>query len=35
MYPGRFDYVRAASVDEALDLLEEHADAETELLAGG
>lgn len=35
MYPSRFDYVEATSVDEALDLLEEHGDAETELLAGG
>ncbi|MDZ7702428.1 MAG: xanthine dehydrogenase family protein subunit M [Halobacteriales archaeon] len=35
MYPGRFDYVEATSVEEALDLLAEHADAETELLAGG
>jgi carbon-monoxide dehydrogenase medium subunit len=35
MYPSRFDYVEATTVDEALDLLEEHGDAETELLAGG
>jgi len=35
MYPAPFDYYRAGSVEEALDLLEEHADAETELLAGG
>jgi carbon-monoxide dehydrogenase medium subunit len=35
MYPGTFEYERAGSVDEALDLLETHAGAETELLAGG
>jgi carbon-monoxide dehydrogenase medium subunit len=35
MYPAEFDYVEAESVDHALDLLAEHADAETELLAGG
>jgi len=35
MFPPQFDYYRATSVEEALDLLAEHADAETELLAGG
>jgi carbon-monoxide dehydrogenase medium subunit len=35
MFPARFDYVEATSVEEALDLLGEHADAEVELLAGG
>lgn len=35
MYPAQFDYYRADSVSDALDLLNEHADAETELLAGG
>jgi carbon-monoxide dehydrogenase medium subunit len=35
MYPDEFDLYRADSVGEALDLLEEHADVETELLAGG
>lgn len=35
MYPSEFDYYEAASVGEALDLLEEHADSETELIAGG
>jgi carbon-monoxide dehydrogenase medium subunit len=33
MFPARFDYYRAESVDEALALLDEHDDAE--LLAGG
>ena len=33
MYPGEFDYLRAESVDHALDLLDEHGDAE--VLAGG
>ncbi|WP_246989692.1 FAD binding domain-containing protein [Halorientalis marina] len=33
MYPGEFDYLRAESVEHALDLLDEHPDAE--LLAGG
>jgi len=33
MYPGEFDYYRAESVEHALDLLEEHGDAE--VLAGG
>ncbi len=35
MYPARFDYYEAGSVEEALDLLADHDDAETELLAGG
>jgi carbon-monoxide dehydrogenase medium subunit len=35
MYPDEFDYHEAETVAEAIDLLEEHAMAETELLAGG
>jgi carbon-monoxide dehydrogenase medium subunit len=35
MYPDEFDYYEATTVEEAIDLLEEHAMAETELLAGG
>jgi len=35
MYPDEFDYYGADSVGEALDLLDEHSGAETELLAGG
>jgi carbon-monoxide dehydrogenase medium subunit len=35
MYPDEFDYYEAETVAEAIDLLEEHAAAETELLAGG
>jgi carbon-monoxide dehydrogenase medium subunit len=35
MYPDEFDYYEAETVAEAVDLLEEHAMAETELLAGG
>lgn len=35
MYPPAFEYVRADTVDEALALLAEHDDVETELLAGG
>jgi len=35
MYPDEFDYYEADSVAEAIELLEEHAMAETELLAGG
>jgi carbon-monoxide dehydrogenase medium subunit len=35
MYPDEFDYYAPADVAEALTLLEEHADANTELLAGG
>lgn len=33
MYPGEFDYLRADSVEHALDLLDEHPNAE--VLAGG
>ncbi|WP_050032101.1 FAD binding domain-containing protein [Halorubrum halophilum] len=33
MYPGEFDYLRADSVEHALDLLDDHPDAE--VLAGG
>ena len=35
MYPDKFDYHRAESIEEAVDLLEEYAMEETELLAGG
>jgi carbon-monoxide dehydrogenase medium subunit len=35
MYPDEFDYYEAETVATAIDLLEEHAMAETELLAGG
>lgn len=35
MYPGKFDYYRADSVSEAIELLEDHADEDVELLAGG
>lgn len=35
MYPEPFQYERANSVDDALSLLDEHADRETTLLAGG
>lgn len=35
MYPDQFDYYRAESVAEAVELLETHADEEVELLAGG
>jgi carbon-monoxide dehydrogenase medium subunit len=35
MYPNEFDYYEAKSVQEALDLLDEHSDDDTELLAGG
>jgi carbon-monoxide dehydrogenase medium subunit len=35
MYPDEFDYHEPSSVAEAIDLLVEHADEETELLAGG
>ncbi|MDS0296264.1 FAD binding domain-containing protein [Halogeometricum luteum] len=35
MFPDEFDYYEAESVSEAVDLLEEHAMEETELLAGG
>jgi carbon-monoxide dehydrogenase medium subunit len=35
MYPDEFDYYEAESVQEALDLLDEHSGEEVELLAGG
>lgn len=35
MYPAQFDYYRADSTSEALELLEEHSDQEVELLSGG
>ncbi|WP_455448092.1 FAD binding domain-containing protein [Natrinema thermotolerans] len=35
MYPDEFDYYEAATVEEAIDLLEDNAMEETELLAGG
>ncbi|WP_436929833.1 FAD binding domain-containing protein [Halosimplex halobium] len=35
MFPAEFDYERAESVGEALELLETHADADVEVLAGG
>ncbi|HET7325430.1 MAG TPA: xanthine dehydrogenase family protein subunit M [Halococcus sp.] len=35
MYPDEFDYYKAESVSEALDLLDDHSDEDTELLAGG
>ncbi|WP_436908434.1 FAD binding domain-containing protein [Halosimplex marinum] len=35
MFPAEFDYERAESVSEGLDLLEQHADADVEILAGG
>ncbi|MFB6310308.1 MAG: xanthine dehydrogenase family protein subunit M [Salinirussus sp.] len=35
MFPDTFDYHRAETVDEALDLLAEHGGPDTELLAGG
>lgn len=35
MYPPEFDYERADSVDEAVELLSANADRDTELLAGG
>jgi len=35
MYPDQFDYHQAESVDHAIELLEENAMQETELLAGG
>lgn len=35
MYPAQFEYDRADSVAEAIDLLGEHADREVEVLAGG
>ena len=35
MYPSSFDYKRATSVEEAIDLLQNHADSDAKLLAGG
>lgn len=35
MYPPSFEYHRPETVEEALELLEEHADQDAELLAGG
>ena len=35
MFPAQFDYYKASSVSEALDLMEEHADEGAEILAGG
>lgn len=35
MFPAQFDYVRAGSVEEAIDLLRRHADRDASLLAGG
>lgn len=35
MYPPQFDYYRAGTVAEALELLSAHADRDPELLAGG
>jgi carbon-monoxide dehydrogenase medium subunit len=35
MFPGQFDYYRAESVSAALDLLAEHSESETAVLAGG
>jgi carbon-monoxide dehydrogenase medium subunit len=35
MYPDEFDYHEATSVEEAIELLEDNAGEETELLAGG
>ena len=35
MFPAPFEYYAAESVDEALELLDEHGDREVELLAGG
>lgn len=35
MFPAQFDYYKASSVSEALDLMEEHSDEDPELLAGG
>lgn len=35
MFPDEFDYYEATTVGEAIDLLDEHSEAETELLAGG
>lgn len=35
MFPSSFDYFRASTVDEAVDLLAEHEDVDAEILAGG
>lgn len=35
MYPSPFEYYRASSVDEALDLIQDHSEKKVELLAGG
>jgi carbon-monoxide dehydrogenase medium subunit len=35
MFPDEFDYYSAATVDEALELLDEHGGPDTELIAGG
>jgi carbon-monoxide dehydrogenase medium subunit len=35
MFPDKFDYYRADSIEEALELLEDHAGEEVELLSGG
>lgn len=35
MFPEEFDYYRAGSIDEAISLLGEHSDGDTEILAGG
>lgn len=35
MYPDEFDYYEADSIEDALDLLKEHEEADAELLAGG
>jgi carbon-monoxide dehydrogenase medium subunit len=35
MYPDQFEYYSPDTVDEALDLLDDHGSQETELLAGG
>lgn len=35
MFPGEFDYHKAESLDEAVELLDTHANSEFEVLAGG
>jgi carbon-monoxide dehydrogenase medium subunit len=35
MYPNPFEYERAGSVDDALELLQEHAGREVEIISGG
>lgn len=35
MYPDDFDYYRSESVEQVFELLDEQADKQTELLAGG